>query len=136
MGGFPGYHVQMHTRNCTFVLPSSQGRETLTGVHSGPPCWCGNTTEDGTNMSKRAFLLVPFLLSHRLGKWKAGSRTPLENSQKNPRTLNTMHRLLLSRTLSRAGVARVSSSFEDSFPALVAERMVKHHLPGTRDGHR
>lgn len=122
IGGFPGYHVQTHTRNCTFVLPSGQERETLTGVHCDPLCWCGNITKDGTNMSKRAFLPVPFLLSHRLGKWKAGSRTPLENSQKNPRILNTMHRLLLSRTLSRVGVARVSSSFEDSFPLLVSRK--------------
>lgn len=86
-------------------------------------------------MSKCAFLPVPLLahmekeLSHGLRKWKAGSRTLLVNSQKNPRTLNTMHRLLLSRTLSQAGGARVSSSVEDSLHLLVAGRMVKHSLP-------
>lgn len=59
---------------------------------------------------------------HRLRKWTAGSRTLLENSQKNPRTLNTMHKLLLSRTLSWTGVARVSSSSKTaSLSLLLAE---------------
>lgn len=117
--------------------PGKLGRETLPGIHCSPPCSCGDIMEDGANMSKCAFLPVPLLVhmdkevSHGLSKWKAGSRTLLVNSQKNPRTFNTMHRLLPSRILSQAGVARVSSSFEDSFHLLVAGRMVKHHLPRT-----
>lgn len=106
----------------------------LTEAHCGLLCWCADIMEDRTNMSKHFLdhaisIAHEKEVSHRLRKWKVSSRALLENSQKNPRTLNTMHKLLLSRTLSRAGVARVSSPFEDGFPLLVAGRMVKHRLP-------
>lgn len=103
----------------TAHAPSQEARK-LTAV----PCWCGSITEDGTNATVCAFLTVLFLLhkekerSYRLRKWKAGSRTLLENSQKNPRTLNTVHKLLPSRTLLCRG-CWVSSFLEDGSLSLL-----------------